>query len=246
MDRMLYVAMSGARQTMLAQAVNANNLANANTTGFRADLAAMQAAALQGNGLPTRVYAMAGNPGVDLDAGALTTTGRDLDVAIDGDGYIAVQAADGSEAYTRAGDLHLTSTGLLTTGAGHPVLGDGGPITLPPAQKIEIGEDGTISLLPVGQAPKALAVIDRIRLVRPAGGDLVKGEDGLLRQRNGAVAPPDARVHLVSGALEGSNVNGVEAMVNMLNLSRQFEMQVKMMRTAERNDAASAQLLRLA
>ncbi len=246
MDRMLYVAMTGAHQTMLAQAVNANNLANANTTGFRADLAAMRAAALQGGGLPTRVYAMAENPGVDLDAGSLTTTGRDLDVAVNGEGYIAVQAPDGSEAYTRAGDLRLTSTGLLTTGAGHPVLGDGGPITLPPAQKIDIGEDGTISLLPIGQAPKALAVIDRIRLVRPAGATLVKGNDGLLRQRSGKPAPPDARVRLVSGAVEGSNVNGVEAMVNMLSLSREFEMQVKMMRTAERNDASSAELLRLA
>ncbi|MDH4134257.1 MAG: flagellar basal body rod protein FlgF [Gammaproteobacteria bacterium] len=245
MDRMLYIAMTGAKQTLLAQAANTNNLANASTTAFRADFEAFRAMPVYGDGYPSRVYAMAERPGVDLKSGTVVSTGRELDVAVSGEGWIAVQAADGSEAYTRAGDLRFSSNGLLTTGTGLAVLGNGGPIAVPPAEKIEIGVDGTISARGLGQAPNTLSAVDRIRLVNPPKGDLVKGKDGLLRLRNGEPAAVDENVRLVSGSLESSNVNAVEAMVSLITLSRQFEMQVKAMRASEDIDQSAAQILRM-
>lgn len=246
MDRMLYVAMSGAKQIMLAQAVNNNNLANVSTAGFRADLDAFRSMPVFGPGYPSRVYAMTERPGTDMSSGALTTTGRELDVAVNGQGWITVQAPDGSEAYTRAGDLRVSVNGQLETGAGHPIMGNGGPIAVPPFEKIEIGADGTISILPVGQAPNALAVVDRIKLVNPLQRDMEKGVDGLMRVKNsrGDVAP-DATVSLAGGVLESSNVNAVEAMVKMIELSRHYETQIKMMRVAQDNDVAATQMMRM-
>lgn len=245
MDKLLYVAMSGASQTMLAQAANNNNLANASTTGFRADLSAFRAMPVFGPGAPSRVYAMAERPGTDYSFGSLLSTGRDLDVAVKGDGWIAVQGPDGSEGYTRAGDLRVSNAGLLENGAGHLVLGNSGPIAIPPAEKIDIGADGTVSILPVGQSASSLVVVDRIKLVKPALQDLKKDGDGLMRMQDDSVLPPDAGVGLSSGTLEASNVNPVDAMVNMISLARQFEMQVKMMRTSQENDASAAQILRM-
>ncbi len=245
MDRMLYVAMTGAKQTLIAQAANAHNLANVSTAGFRADLAAFRAMPVFGHGHPTRVFAMAERPGTDFSAGAVSATGRELDVAVKGEGWIAVQARDGREAYTRAGDLRITPNGQLLTGAGLPVLGNGGPITLPQYEKLEIGADGSISIRASGQQAAALTTVDRIKLVNPPHAELRKGEDGLMRLRSGAEAQADAGVQLVSGSLEGSNVNAVDALVNMLTLQRQFEMQVKMMRTTEETDTAAAQMMRL-
>lgn len=247
MDRMLYLAMTGAKQTMIAQAVNTNNLANASTTGFKADLEQARAMPVFGPGAPSRVYAMTERPATDFTPGPLNTTGRELDMAIRGEGWFAVQAPDGSEAYTRAGDLHINSVGLLVNGAGHPLIGnDGGPIAVPPAEKLEIGADGTISIRPVGQQASVLAEIDRIKLVKPPYDQLTKGEDGLMHLKNGDEAQADASVQLVAGALESSNVNTVEAMVNMLELTRQYEMQVKMMQAAKENDEAATQMMRMA
>lgn len=245
MDRMLYIAMAGAKQIELAQGVNTHNLANVSTTGFRADLAAFRAMPVFGPGLPTRVYAMTEKPGVDFTPGAMNATGRELDVAIAGEGWIAVQADDGTEAYTRRGDLHIGSGQLLQTGDGHPVLGNGGPIAIPPAEKIEIGADGTITIRPVGQAASTLASVDRIKLVNPRNDQLVKGADGLMRLKTGEVAPADAAVQLAPGSLESSNVNVVDAMVNMITLARQFEMQIKMMHEAESNDESSVSVMRI-
>lgn len=249
MDRMLYVAMSGAKQIMLAQAVNNNNLANVSTSGFRADLDAFRSMPVFGPGYPSRVYTVTERPGTDMSTGSLTTTGRELDVAVNGQGWIAVQAPDGSEAYTRAGDLRVSINGQLETGAGHSVLGNGGPIAIPPFEKIEIGADGTISILPVGQAPSALAVVDRIKLVNPPSRDMEKSVDGLMRVKgpvNGqGDAPADAAVNLTSGVLESSNVNAVEAMVKMIELSRHYETQIKMMRVAQENDVAATQMMRM-
>lgn len=246
MDRLLYIAMSGASEIMHAQTVNTHNLANANTTGFRADLETFKSLPVSGPGFPSRVYSLAENAAVDFAPGALISTGRDLDVAINGEGWIAVQAVDGSEGYTRAGDLRVDTNGLLTTGAGRPVLGNAGPIAVPPFEKLEIGIDGTLSIQPIGQSPNTLAVVDRIKLVNPEVVNLVKGSDGLIRNEQGEAVAPDASVRLSAGRLESSNVNSVEAMVNMIQLARQFEMQVKMMATAEKNDEATAQLMRLA
>lgn len=245
MDRMLYIAMTGASQTMLAQTANTHNLANASTTGFRADLEAFRAMPVYGQGHPSRVYAMAERPGTDMSSGTVTATGRELDIAVNGEGWIAVQAADGSEAYTRAGDLRVSSNGQLVNGAGRPILGNGGPIAIPPSEKIDIGADGTITSRALGQAPNTLSAIDRIRLVNPPKADLMKGADGLMRLRSGEPVAPDVNVQLVSGSLESSNVNAVEAMVNMITLSRQFEMQVKAMRTTEEIDQSAAQILRM-
>lgn len=246
MDRMLYVAMSGAKQTMQAQTANSNNLANATTNGFRADLAAFRSQPVFGPGAPTRVYAMMERPGVDLTAGVINSTGRELDVAIKGDGWIAVQAADGSEAYTRAGNLKIGDGGLLVTGSGAPVMGNGGPIALPDAQKIEIGTDGTISIRGIGQAASTLTTLDRIKLVTLDKTQLSKGTDGLIHLDSGQQAVPDASVTLVSGALEASNVSSVESMVNMIALARQYEAQVKMMTAAKDADEQSTQLLSMA
>lgn len=245
MDRVLYIAMSGAQQTMLAQAANSQNLANANTTGFRAELSAFRSQPVFGPGYPSRAYAMAESPGVDFASGTIESTGRTLDVAVSGPGWIAVQAPDGSEAYTRAGDLRITTAGMLETSTGHPVLGNSGPVAIPPHQKLTIGRDGTVSVVPLGQQPNTLAVVDRIKLVNPPGSDLQRGPDGLFVSRDGKPAAPDAGVQLIAGALETSNVNPVNAMVNMIALARAYEMQVKVMSTARQNDAASAQLMQI-
>lgn len=244
MDRMLFIAMTGAKQTMLSQAVASNNLANVNTTGFRADLARFMSLPVSGPGHASRVYAVTDRPGSDMQPGGIITTGNDLDVAVNGEGWIAVQAPDGTEAYTRAGELRISASGLLQTAAGHPVLGDGGPITLPPAEKIAIGTDGTVTVLPVGQAATTLAAADRIKLVSPPEKDLTKGEDGLMRTRDGLPQAADARVKLASGALETSNVNAVDAMVNLISLARNFELQIKLMKTAEENESAGTQVMR--
>lgn len=243
MDRMIYISMNAAQQTMLAQATNTNNLANVNTTGFRQDLEQFRSMPVFGEGLPTRVYSMSERPATDYQQGDIQPTGRELDISVQGEGFIAVQSKDGSEGYTRAGDLHITATGQLVTGTGLAVLGEGGPIAIPPAEKIEIGIDGTISIRPIGADGNALAVLDRIKLVKPELNSVFKDADGLLRMQNGGEAPLDATVNVVSGTLESSNVNAVGALVKMIELQRQYEMQVKMMKSADDNSAASARLL---
>lgn len=245
MDRVVYVAMTGAKHTLRANQVNTNNLANINTTGFRADLAAFQSRPITGDGYASRVNSVAETNGADFTPGSIISTGRELDIAVKGEGWIAVQGPDGREAYTRAGNLTINNAGMLLTEAGQPVLGNGGPIAVPPYSKLEIGSDGTVSVLPVGQTPNTLAVVDRIRLVNPPKDQLIKTGEGLFQTRDGAPQPPDAKVNVVSGSLETSNVNGVSALVTMIELSRHLEMQVKLIKQAEENDAATTQLLRL-
>jgi flagellar basal-body rod protein FlgF len=245
MDRMLYVAMTGARETLRAQTANNHNLANASTTGFRADLTAFQARHVAGDGYESRAYATVATTGFDDQLGTLVSTSRDLDVALQGEGYIAVQGADGREAYTRAGDLRVDPTGQLLTGEGLAVMGEAGPIAIPPYQSIAIGGDGTVSIVPLGQGPETRADVARIKLVKPDAADLEKGSDGLLRRKDGVDALPDAGARLTSGMLESSNVNIADAMVNMIELSRRFDLQVRAMKSAEDNGAASARLLSL-
>jgi flagellar basal-body rod protein FlgF len=245
MDRMLYVAMSGARETLVAQAANNHNLANGSTTGFHADMAAFQARQVTGSGFASRVYATTSTTGIDQSSGTMQTTGRDLDVAIQGNGYLAVQAADGRESYTRAGNLRIDPQGQLMTATGQPVMGDGGPIIIPPNTALLIGGDGTLSVIPQGSGPETKAVVGRIKLVDPPADQLTRSSDGLFRLKDGTDAPPAATVRLESGVLESSNVNVADAMVHMIELSRRFDLQVKAMKAAEDNGAASAQLLRL-
>jgi flagellar basal-body rod protein FlgF len=235
--------MSGAKESLLSHGINNNNLANASTTGFRSDLAQFRSMPVFGPGHPSRVYAMTENVATNFKPGPIETTGRDLDIAVKNEGWIAIQSPDGTEAYTRAGNMRVTDGGLLVTGTGHPVLGNGGPIAIPPAESILIGDDGTVSIKPQGQGAAALATIDRIRLVNPDLAQMDKGEDGLVRMKDGGVAVPDANVQVMSGALERSNVNVVESMVKMIELSRHYEMQVKIMTTAEEVDQSSDRLL---
>ena len=245
MDRMLYVAMSGAKQIELHQATNTHNLANASTTGFRADFDAIRSLPVYGPGNPTRVYSVDQRSGIDFSNGQVSQTGRDLDISIIGEGFIAIQSPDGSEAYTRAGDLHIANGGLLHTGAGHSVIGNDGPIALPPFEKLDIAADGTLSIVPVGQDASALAVIDRIKLVRPSADLMEKGLDGLLRPSNQDSLVADASVRVAAGTVEGSNVNAISELINMIELARKFEMHVKLMETAENNDASSTSMMRL-
>ncbi|MBS7663083.1 flagellar basal body rod protein FlgF [Pseudomonas lalucatii] len=244
MDKMLYVAMTGAHNNSLAQRAHANNLANISTSGFRRDFEQARAMPVFGDGYPARVYAMSERPGTDFTPGSLQETGRDLDVAIGGEGWLAVQAADGSEAYVRTASLNIDALGMLRTGNGLPVLGNAGPIAVPPEQKVEIGQDGTISIRALGEAPNVLAEVDRLKLVNPDLKQMEKGSDGLMRL-NGPQPLADATVRVTSGFLESSNVNAVEEMTAILSLSRQFELQVKMMRTAEDNASAMARVLQI-
>lgn len=244
MDKMLYVAMSGAKETLIAQANANNNLANANTTGFLSDLNQFRSMPVFGDGHPTRVYAMDERPQTNFDRGSVQHTGRDLDVAVKDGGWLAVQAPDGNEAYTRRGDLRVDENGLLVTGNDLPVLGNGGPIAIPPYEKIDIGVDGTVSIRPLGAGAEQLAVIDRIKLVAPQYEQMKKGDDGLFRLADDSVAEADPAQRLTSGALVASNVNVVNEMVDMIELSRRFELQVKMMKTAEENSSASASIVR--
>ena len=245
MDRGLFIAMSGAKHALSAQSLNANNLANLNTTGFRADLARVRDMQVQGTGLPTRVYGLIENNGVSLTPGDIRRTGNDLDIAIKGAGFLSVLGPDGQEALTRAGNLKVNSVGQLLTGSGLQVMGNGGPITLPPFEKVEIASDGTISVLGQGQDATTLAAVDRLKLVNPVAGSLVKNAFGLLGQRGGAEFEPDASVKVVSGSLESSNVNAISAMTTMIDLSRKYEAYVKFMKTMEEVDSNSTKILSL-
>ena len=245
MDKMLYIAMSGAKQNMHALSITANNLANAKTTGFKADLAQARSMQAFGEGLPTRVFAMTEKARQNFDSGALINTARDLDIAVQGQGMIAVQAPDGQEAYTRDGHLTITEEGNLQTPNGDLVLGESGPVFLPlPVNNIKIANDGTIMVQPAGAPASVQEEVGRIKLVNPDTRTLARGNDGLYRGPANAPENADVQVMIQSGMLESSNVNPVGEMTEMIALQRQFEMQLKLMKTAEEIDSASASLLR--
>ena len=247
MDKALYIAMTGAKNNMLSQTAHANNLANVSTQGFKADFAQARAMPVYyGDGLPTRAYALSERPATDFSKGALQQTGRDLDVAVDGEGFIGVMAPDGQEAYTRVGAMFVDSVGMLRTGNDLPVMGNGGPIAIPPSEKISIGKDGTISIIAQGQGPQAPVIVDRIKLVNPAIDTITKSEDGLFRsnEEEGELLA-DADVQLMSGFVEGSNVSAVHELTSMLSLSRQYELQVKLMSASKDMSESSARLLQM-
>ncbi|MFD2168120.1 flagellar basal-body rod protein FlgF [Thalassotalea euphylliae] len=245
MDKMLYIAMSGAKQNMHALSVTANNLANAKTTGFKADLAQARTMQAFGEGMPTRVFSMTERASQNFDGGSMLATGRPLDVAVQGDGWIAVQTPDGGEAYTRAGHLTITEEGSLQTANGDLVMGEVGPVFLPlPVNAIQISNDGTIMVRPDGAPANIQDEVGRIKLVNPDVRNIEKGTDGLFRRKDGTVEPPDITVQIQSGMLESSNVSPVSEMTDMIALQRQFEMHLKLMKTAEEIDSASSSLLR--
>jgi len=243
MDRLIYTSMTGANHTLNQQATVAHNLANASTTGYRSETNAFRAIPLFGDGLPTRAFVVDSTTGSDFTTGPLETTGRDLDVAIRGPGWISVQLDNGEEAYTRNGSLQVGPNGLLLTQNGLKVKGDTGVISVPPETRITIGVDGTVSTVPLNALPNTVAIVGRIKLVNPPEENLVKGTDGLFRQKDGKEALVDARVRLIDGTLEGSNVNVVHEMVSMIALARQFDMQMKMLENAERNAQQASQIM---
>lgn len=243
MDKLIYTAMTGASQTLSQQAAVSHNLANAASTGYRAEVHRLRAVQVQSEALPTRAFVVDASVENDFTPGPLQQTGRTLDVAVPGKGWIALALPDGSEAYTRNGSLELDVNGVLQTRTGVPVSGDGGPISIPPDNDITIAEDGTISLVARSGARSNVNAIGRIKLVNPEETQLVRGDDGLFRLKDGGPAEADPNVRLASGFIEGSNVNVVEQMVSMITLARQFEMQTKMLQTAQDNDRAATQIL---
>ena len=238
MDRVIYLAMAGAKATLQRQDVLAHNLANASTNGFRAELTAFRAVPVRGDGASTRVYALETTPGYNPEPGPIATTGRSLDVALAGQGWLAVQALDGTEAYTRNGSMDVNNEGLLVTRNGLPVLGDGGPITVPANAQVTIGADGTLSVTVGNGRPQG---IGRLKLVTPEA-PLLRGDDGLFRGADGDL-PADAAARVQSGALEGSNVSPVESMVAMIAAARQFEQQMKMLQTSQEREQSATKLL---
>lgn len=249
MDRLIYTAMTGASQALEQQATVANNLANVSTTGFRAQLATYRSAPMNfGDGTTinpdtTRTFVLSSTPGADFAPGAISQTGNPLDVAVQGAGWLSVQTADGNEAYTRAGNLHVDQNGQLVTANELPVIGGGGPISIPPGANVSIGTDGTITALMPGDPPTALAVVDQLKLVNPSPATMTRGDDGLFRTSDGQPADAEPAVTVASGALEGSNVNPVAAMVSMITNARQFQMQTKLLQTADQNEQTANQLL---
>jgi flagellar basal-body rod protein FlgF len=247
MDRLIYTAMTGASQTLNRQAAVAHNLANVSTTGYRAEEHRLRAVQVQSNaaqkGLPTRAFVVDASTHTDFASGPLLYTGRNFDLAVQGNGWMAVQTPDGGEAYTRNGSFELNVNGVLQTRNGLPVQGDGGPISIPPEVKVSVGVDGTISVVPESGAQNIVNVVGRVKLVNPPEADLVRGDDGLFRLRDGGTAPVDERARVASGYTEGSNVNAAEQMVTMISLARQFEMQMKVLTSADANDRAATQIL---
>ncbi len=238
MDRVIYLAMAGAKATMQRQDTLANNLANASTNGFRAELTAFRAVPVRGDGASTRVYALESTPGYNAEPGPVTATGRNLDVAMKGQAWMAVQATDGTEAYTRNGALDVNNEGLLVTRSGLTVMGDGGPVTVPANAQVLIGSDGTITATVGNGKPQG---VGRLKLVTPEA-PLIRGEDGLFRGADGDLEA-DRSASVQDGALEGSNVSPVESMVAMIAAARQFEQQMKMLQTSQEREQSATRLL---
>ena len=244
MDRMIYVGMTGAKQAMEQQASVANNMANVSTPGFRAQINNFRAVPVVGDEVATRAMVVATTPGADMRSGPLMQTGRALDVAVRGDGWLTVQMPDGSEAYTRVGNLQVGADGQLMTMDSRPLLGDAGPLVVPPGSSLVVTGDGVVTAFGAGGPAVGAAEVGRLKLVNPAASDLVRGDDGLFRMRSGAADPQaDPKVKLLAGAIEGSNVNPVEVMVARITNARLFEMQMKTLQTAESNDQQANKLL---
>ena len=245
MDRLVYTAMSGLRSQMSAQATIANNIANASTIGFRGERVSFDRLVLQGTGLDSRQMASEEVEDFDRTKGTMIQTGNPLDVAVNGDAWMAVQATDGTEAYTRRGDLRIAPSGVLETGDGFPVMGSGGPITVPPADKVSISEDGTVSIVPRGGDPTQPQEVGKIKLVSTDGTQTAKGLDNLLHVKGGGVLPEDMDAKVTSGSLEQSNVNLTAALVDMIDNQRSYEVQAGLLKEAKTMDESAASLMRL-
>ena len=245
MDRLIYTSLTAMRGSMSRQTAIANNLANAQTPGFRADMANAQSLWLDGSGLDARAMSSEEVLGADMRAGTVTQTGRDLDIAMQGDALLVVQAKDGEEAYTRRGDLQVAPSGLLTTGDGNPVQGTQGPVTIPPADAISIDQEGRVWVVPQGGDPENPQEVDRLRLATPTGSEIAKGLDGLFRVKGEGILPDDPEARLLTRSLEGSNVTATSALVEMIEASRSWDTQLKMISDVRDMDSATANLMQL-
>jgi flagellar basal-body rod protein FlgF len=243
MDRLIYTSLTAMRGSMARQTAIANNLANANTPGFKADLAEAQSLWLDGQRLDTRAFASEEVLAANMDAGTVVSTGRDLDIAMSGDSMLAVQAENGEIGYTKRGDLLLSASGLLTTGDGRPVQGSQGPVTIPPADSINIDEQGNVWIVPQGGDASQPQQVDKLQIASPAGSDVVKGLDGLFRVKGGGVLPDDPDARVTTRSLESSNVSATEALVKMIEASRSWDTQLKLLGDARDMDAATADLM---
>jgi flagellar basal-body rod protein FlgF len=245
MDRLIYTAMTGAKHILEQQATTSHNLANATTSGFRAQIDSFRAVPIISEGLPTRAFVVDTTVGTNFAPGAIQHTGNELDVAVHGKGWISVQLEDGSEAYTRSGNLKINENGQLQTQSGVNVMGDGGPISVPPDTVVAIAKDGTVSGISQNTTPSIVTAIGRLKLVNPPDTDLVRGDDGLFRSKDGNPFESDENVVVIGGAVESSNVNIAEAMVNMITLARNFELNMSLLKNAESNDSKASQILSL-
>lgn len=245
MDRLIYTSLTAMRGAMARQSATANNLANAQTPGFRADIAEAQSVWLRGQSFDTRAMASEEVVNADMRAGTVSATGRDLDIALNGDALLGVQSEDGEEAYTRRGDLQISDSGLLTTGDGLPVLGSQGPVTLPPADSISIDAGGQIWIVPPGGDVSQPQAVDQLKLVSPTGTEIVKGLDGLFRVKGGGALPTDPDAKVTTRSIEGSNVSATEALVDMIEASRSWDTQLKLIGDARDLDASTAELMKL-
>lgn len=245
MDRLIYTSLSGMRGSMSRQTATAHNLANAQTPGFRGDLAEMQTIWMKGPGATTRAMGSEEVIGADMRSGTVSATGRDLDIAMEGDAMLVVQAPNGEESYTRRGDLHQTATGLLTTGDGHPVMGMQGPLVVPPADSVNIDREGRVWMVPIGGDRENPIEADRLRLVTPTGSNIVKGLDNLFRVRGGGALPDDPEARLINRSLEGSNVSATSALVEMIEASKSWDNQLELISNARDMDSATTNLMQL-
>jgi flagellar basal-body rod protein FlgF len=245
MDRLIYIAMNGAKATLERQAATANNMANVSTVGYKGQINAFRALPVVGEGAKTRVFTVETTVDADWKEGPIMQTGRKLDVAVNGKGWITVLGPDLRLGYTRAGDLQVSANGLLQTRTGLNVMGQGGPITVPPNSTVTIAEDGTVSTVPTDTLPNTVNIVGQIMLVNPPEQDLVRSDDGLFRLRNGGPALPDPNVRLTGGALESSNVSMVEALVDMISQARHYDTQIKLLQTAETNARSWSQVMSL-
>lgn len=245
MDRLIYTALSGMRANLEQQSITAHNIANASTPGFRRDISTRESLALSATNFASRIQAATQSIGIDNAPGEADATGRNLDINLGQDSYLAVQAGNGEEAYTRRGDLRAGVTGLLETGDGHPVIGTNGPISIPTAAQVEVGSDGTITVQPKGAATSERITVGQLKLVSAPPESLRKGADNLLRSTEAPVLSQDRSARVSSGMLEGSNVNMASEMIDLLEEARRYEIQVNLLTTAKDMDQSSAALLQI-